>query len=61
MSSLHSGVLLFDKPCGMSSNQALQRVRRLFGNVKAGYAGTLDPLASGLLPISLGEATKFIS
>ena len=61
MSSLHSGVLLLDKPCGMSSNQALQRVRRLFGNVKAGYAGTLDPLASGLLPISLGEATKFIS
>ncbi len=61
MSSFHSGVLLLDKPCGMSSNQALQRVRRLFGNVKAGYAGTLDPLASGLLPISLGEATKFIS
>ena len=57
----YNGILLLDKPCGMSSNRALQQVRRLFGNAKAGYAGTLDPLASGLLPICIGEATKFIS
>lgn len=63
MAAFHriDGVLLLDKPKGLSSNRALQQVRRLFGNVKGGYAGTLDPLASGLLPISLGEATKFIS
>ena len=57
----YNGILLLDKPCGMSSNRALQQVRRLFGNAKAGYAGTLDPLASGLLPICIGEATKLIS
>ena len=56
-----NGVLLLDKPEGLSSNHALQKVRRLFGHTKAGYAGTLDPLASGLLPISMGEATKFIN
>jgi tRNA pseudouridine55 synthase len=55
------GVLLLDKPAGPSSNQALQRVRRLFGARKAGHSGTLDPLASGLLPILFGEATKFAS
>ncbi len=53
------GVLLLDKPLGMSSNAALQAVRRLFGRVKAGHTGTLDPLATGLLPVCLGAATKF--
>lgn len=54
-----SGVLLLDKPKGTTSNHVLQRVRRLFGGAKAGHTGTLDPLASGLLPLCLGEATKF--
>ena len=54
-----SGILLLDKPPTLSSNAALQRVRRLYDRVKAGHTGTLDPLASGLLPICLGEATKF--
>jgi tRNA pseudouridine55 synthase len=53
------GVLLLDKPLGLSSNAALQRVRRLFGWAKAGHTGTLDPLATGLLPVCVGEATKF--
>lgn len=53
------GVLLLDKPAGISSNAALQRVRTLYGRPKAGHTGTLDPLATGLLPICLGEATKF--
>jgi tRNA pseudouridine55 synthase len=53
------GVLLLDKPAGLTSNAALQRVRRVFGRIKAGHTGTLDPLATGLLPICLGEATKF--
>ncbi len=53
-----SGVLLLDKPSGMSSNQALQTVRRLLNAAKAGHTGTLDPLASGLLPLCFGEATK---
>lgn len=53
------GLLLLDKPAGPSSNAALQAVRRLFGAAKAGHAGTLDPLASGLLPVLFGEATKF--
>jgi len=53
------GVLLLDKPLGMSSNAALQAVRRLFDRVKAGHTGTLDPLATGLLPVCLGAATKF--
>jgi tRNA pseudouridine55 synthase len=52
------GVLLLDKPLGLSSNAALQRVRWLAGGVKAGHTGSLDPLASGMLPICLGEATK---
>ncbi|MDN6181007.1 MAG: tRNA pseudouridine(55) synthase TruB [Halomonas subglaciescola] len=56
-----NGVLLLDKPAGVSSNHALQRVRRLFQAQKAGHTGTLDPLATGLLPICLGEATKFSS
>ncbi|MCB5188193.1 tRNA pseudouridine(55) synthase TruB [Methylobacillus caricis] len=53
------GVLLLDKPLGISSNQALQIVKRLYQAAKAGHTGSLDPLASGLLPICLGEATKF--
>ena len=52
------GILLLDKPAGMSSNAALQRVRRLLGSGKAGHAGSLDPLATGMLPLCLGEATK---
>ena len=53
-----SGILLLDKPRGLSSNGALQRVRTLFGREKAGHVGSLDPLATGMLPICLGEATK---
>lgn len=53
------GVLLLDKPVGLSSNQALQKVKHLFMAAKAGHTGTLDPFATGLLPICLGEATKF--
>ncbi|MBI5437611.1 MAG: tRNA pseudouridine(55) synthase TruB [Nitrosomonadales bacterium] len=53
------GVLLFDKPLDLSSNTALQKVRRLFQAERAGHTGTLDPLATGLLPICFGEATKF--
>ena len=52
------GILLLDKPIGLTSNQALQRVKRLFDARKAGHTGSLDPLASGLLPICLGQATK---
>jgi len=52
------GILLLDKPQGLSSNAALQRVRALYGRVKAGHVGSLDPLATGMLPICLGEATK---
>ena len=54
-----SGVFLLNKPLGISSNAALQRVRWLFRADKGGHTGALDPLASGLLPICLGEATKF--
>ena len=53
-----SGIVLLDKPEGLSSNAALQRVKRAYGVAKAGHAGTLDPLATGMLPILLGEATK---
>ena len=54
-----SGVLLLDKPAGPSSNAVLQRAKRLLGAARAGHTGTLDPRASGLLVIALGEATKF--
>lgn len=54
-----NGVLLLDKPIGISSNTALQQARRLFCAEKAGHTGVLDPLASGLLPVCFGEATKF--
>lgn len=53
------GIVLLDKPKGLSSNQALQRVKRLYFAQKAGHTGNLDPMATGVLPICLGEATKF--
>ncbi|HMO44625.1 MAG TPA: tRNA pseudouridine(55) synthase TruB [Rubrivivax sp.] len=53
------GVLLLDKPLGLSSNDALQQAKRLYRAQKAGHTGTLDPLASGLLPLCFGAATKF--
>ncbi|MFX9154041.1 tRNA pseudouridine(55) synthase TruB, partial [Acinetobacter baumannii] len=53
------GVLLLDKPKGLSSNGILGKVKWLFGTKKAGHTGTLDPMATGLLPICFGEATKF--
>jgi len=53
------GVLLLDKPGGMTSNAALQTARRLFSAAKGGHTGTLDPMATGLLPLCFGEATKF--
>jgi tRNA pseudouridine55 synthase len=55
------GILILDKPIGCSSNQALQQVRKLYRARKAGHCGSLDPLASGILPVCLGEATKFSS
>jgi tRNA pseudouridine55 synthase len=55
-----SGWLILDKPQGMTSTQAVTKVRRLFDAAKAGHAGTLDPLATGVLPIALGEATKTV-
>ncbi|AJI94527.1 tRNA pseudouridine(55) synthase [Yersinia ruckeri] len=54
-----NGVLLLDKPLGLSSNDVLQKVKRLFSANRAGHTGALDPLATGMLPICLGEATKF--
>ena len=53
------GVLLLDKPIGFTSNDALQKARRMFSAAKGGHTGTLDPLATGLLPLCFGEATKF--
>ena len=53
------GVLLLDKPLGLSSNDALQKAKRLYRAEKAGHTGTLDPLATGLLPLCFGAATKF--
>ena len=55
------GLLLIDKPLGLSSNQALSKIKFLFSPKKVGHTGTLDPMATGLLPICLGEATKFSS
>ncbi|MEO6867813.1 MAG: tRNA pseudouridine(55) synthase TruB, partial [Gaiellales bacterium] len=52
------GLLLLDKPAGLSSNQAMQRARHIFRARKAGHTGSLDPLATGLLPVRFGEATK---
>ena len=51
--------MLLDKPLGMSSNGAVQKVRRLLNAQKAGHTGTLDPMATGLLPLCFGNATKF--
>ncbi|MCX8892852.1 tRNA pseudouridine(55) synthase TruB [Vibrio parahaemolyticus] len=56
---LINGVILLDKPTGISSNDALQKVKRIYFAEKAGHTGALDPLATGMLPICLGEATKF--
>src|SRR3954464_12810763 len=53
-----SGIILLDKPAGLSSNAALQKTRRMLRAEKAGHVGSLDPLATGMLPICLGEATK---
>lgn len=53
------GILLLDKPSGMTSNAALQQIKRLFGAEKAGHTGSLDPLATGVLPLCFGEGTKF--
>ena len=53
-----NGIVLLDKTTGQSSNYALQRVKRLFNAKKAGHTGSLDPLATGVLPLCLGEATK---
>ncbi len=53
------GILVLDKPLGLSSNQALQTVKRLYFAAKAGHTGSLDPLATGVLPLCFGEATKF--
>ena len=55
-----NGWLVFDKPAGMTSTQAVSRVKRLYQAAKAGHAGTLDPLATGVLPIAFGEATKTV-
>src|SRR5262245_14989438 len=52
------GILLLDKPTGISSNAALQQARSVFRALKAGHAGSLDPMASGMLPICFGQATK---
>ena len=56
-----NGIILFDKPISLTSNQALQNVKKLLNANKAGHTGSLDPLATGLLPICLGEATKVSS
>ncbi|HEX3970085.1 MAG TPA: tRNA pseudouridine(55) synthase TruB, partial [Stellaceae bacterium] len=55
------GWLILDKPLGMSSSRAVGAVRRLLDAAKAGHGGTLDPLATGVLPIALGEATKTVA
>ena len=54
-----NGVLILDKPAGQSSNRSLQIAKRLFEASKAGHTGSLDPLATGVLPVCFGEATKF--
>ena len=54
-----NGILLLNKSTGISSNDALQQVKKIYNANKAGHTGALDPLATGMLPICLGEATKF--
>ena len=56
-----NGILLLDKPAPLSSNDALQTARRIFRARKGGHGGTLDPLATGLLPVAFGQATKFLN
>ena len=56
-----SGWIFIDKPIGVTSNYTLQKIKKIFKNKKAGYVGTLDPLASGFLPVAIGKATKVIS
>ena len=56
-----TGLLLVDKPSGITSHDVVSQVRRLTGQPRVGHAGTLDPLATGVLPIALGEATKTVS
>src|SRR5215470_13512188 len=56
-----NGIILLDKPQGLTSNRALQRVRKAFGASSAGHVGTLDPMATGMLPLCLDEATKVIA
>src|SRR5215212_7614945 len=56
-----NGIILLDKPQGLTSNGALQRVRKAFGAKSAGHVGTLDPMATGMLPLCLDEATKIIA
>src|SRR3982751_690168 len=56
-----NGIILLDKPRGLPSNGALQRVRRAYGASSAGHVGTLDPMATGMLPLCLDEATKVIA
>ena len=56
-----SGWILIDKPIGVTSNYVLQKIKKIFKTKKAGYVGTLDPLASGFLPVAIGKATKVIS
>src|SRR5271167_164349 len=58
--SLVHGWLILDKPLGLTSTQAIGKARRLLGGKKAGHGGTLDPCATGLLPLAFGEATKLI-
>ena len=53
-----NGILILDKPAGITSFGAVRAVRRVFGNEKAGHTGTLDPMATGVLPILLGRASK---
>lgn len=55
-----NGWIALDKPTGLTSTQAVSRLKRLYNALKAGHAGTLDPLASGILPIAFGEATKTV-
>ena len=54
-----NGILLLDKPAGITSNGALQQVKRLYSAKRAGHTGSLDPIATGMLPLCFGEATKF--
>src|SRR6185436_2182512 len=61
VSPMPTGILLLDKPRGLTSNGALQRVRRAYGANSAGHVGTLDPMATGMLPVCLDEATKVIA